>query len=313
MIGRNISSINSLRYDKNHIMLFLIILIGLIVIFSYSMGNVSAANNSSIYVSTQGNDNYDGLNSTWNGTSGPKATIKNATKTVTSGGTIYIASGTYNENNINIYNNLNIIGDSQHITIICGTETGTILHNLGANVVISNLEFTEGFNLTSNGGAISNKGTLTVNNCTFIENYAYGYGGAISNDASNSAKNTLIVNNCVFIDNAACFGGAICNGLDNTTATITGSRFFNNNALPYSGFGGYGNSIYNNGLACIAIDNWWGSNTGPAPNDVYGGVSITPWLVLKLTASPNIIPNYGTSIITANLLYNSQGSLPMVL
>ena len=75
-------------------MLFTIVCMGLIVIFSYGVGNVAAANASSVYVNTQGNDTWNGLNSTWvSGTNGPKATIRNATGTVTSGGTVYIASG----------------------------------------------------------------------------------------------------------------------------------------------------------------------------------------------------------------------------
>ena len=50
---------------------------------------------------SHGNDNWNGLNSTYtSGINGPKATIKNATGTVKSDGTVYIASGTYNENNI---------------------------------------------------------------------------------------------------------------------------------------------------------------------------------------------------------------------
>ena len=55
-----------------------LVLMGIVFIFSYGMGNVSAAP-VTIYVNgSSGNDGWNGLNSTWtSGLNGPKATIKN--------------------------------------------------------------------------------------------------------------------------------------------------------------------------------------------------------------------------------------------
>ena len=42
-------------------------------------------------------------------------------------------------------------------------------------------------------------------------------------------------------------------------------------------------------------------------NNVYGNVTVTPWLILKITANPNIIKN-DASQVTAVLLYDSNGT-----
>ena len=67
-------------------------------------------------IDTSGNDSWNGLNSTWiNGLNGPKASIKNATESVNSGGYVYIANGIYNESNISINTNMTIIGGSSEL------------------------------------------------------------------------------------------------------------------------------------------------------------------------------------------------------
>ena len=145
------------------------------MVFSFSIRPVSA-DPSQIYVDPNGNDSWDGQYATWqNNTFGPKLTIKNATGTVATDGNVYIANGTYNENNISITRNVNIIGESKEGTIINGTNTGGIfiLPGTGATVTFTNLTVTNG-NSTSAGGAISScvnyyatPNTVTVENCIF--------------------------------------------------------------------------------------------------------------------------------------------------
>ena len=161
------------KISKHNLMMFTMVLFCLGVIFSFSVGNTSAA--SPIYVSTHGNNSWNGQNSTWiNGTlNGPKATIKNATGTVTSNGTVYIASGTYNESNIQIATNMNIVGESQKNTIVNGPQKfGNPIFTIasGVNVTIINLTLNDGNILLNNGGAIDNSGNLTVNSSTFTNN-----------------------------------------------------------------------------------------------------------------------------------------------
>ena len=123
--------------------MFAMVLIGLFFIFSYSIGNVAAAaSNDTIFVnSSSGNDSWDGQLAIWNGTSGPKATIEGGTSTVQSGGTVYIADGVYNENNISIIKNMNIEGQNQQSTIINGNHINSIfIIQPGITVTINNFD-----------------------------------------------------------------------------------------------------------------------------------------------------------------------------
>ena len=216
--------------SKNLIKISLLLL-GIGIMFSCSVNTISAASTSNVYVNTHGSDTWNGLNATWvKGTlNGPKATIKNATATVKSGGIVYIANGTYNENNIQISSDMTIIGSSQEKTIINGGKLAgkpatifTILS--GVNININDLTIENGYNGNDGlGGAISNVGTLTVNNITFKDNSAMGYGGAIFNTGN------LNVNSCTFNNNTALRGdgGAI---LSTGNIILKGNTFLKNTA-----------------------------------------------------------------------------------
>ena len=78
-----------------------------------------------------------------------------------------------------------------------------IFYIKSSNITINNLVFKNAH--WSNGGAIYNNGTLTLNNVTFINNAADKNGGAIYNLGVMKAYDS------VFIDNSAIYGGAICN------------------------------------------------------------------------------------------------------
>lgn len=229
-----------------------LLLINLTLLFCLT--TVSAADNDTMYVATNGSDSNDGFS--WDT---PKLTIKNATGTLNTNGTIHIAKGEYKgENNtgITIDKNMTIIGESQTGTIINGTGSRWIFHieYLNINVIIQNLTVTNGTGVSkysSFGGAILNNGTLTVENCIFTDNNV----GAIWNFGN------LTVKNCTFTDNTAEYGSAICNTWDgacnvkdctftgntatnsggaisqggNGIFTITGCNFINNNARYYAG------------------------------------------------------------------------------
>jgi len=125
----NNSMNDKMRYGKTNLLLFAMVFIGLVVIFSYGMGNVSAAGNIVYVNASSGLDTYDGLSPVHTGTGttgpGPKATIKNATGTVITNGTLNIADGQYtgpNNTQIAINNNMTIKGESQNRNN--RTETG---------------------------------------------------------------------------------------------------------------------------------------------------------------------------------------------
>jgi hypothetical protein len=95
--------------NKNSSKILRISLLLLVIDISLSLGinSTSAANPSNIYLSTNGNDNWNGLNSTHiTGINGPKASNNNTTSTVKSGGTVYITNGIYKESNITIDTNM---------------------------------------------------------------------------------------------------------------------------------------------------------------------------------------------------------------
>ncbi|WP_424715157.1 chitobiase/beta-hexosaminidase C-terminal domain-containing protein [Methanobacterium sp.] len=224
------------------------ILIGFIIIFSYGVGNVAAANSSNIYVnSSSGNDSWDGQLAVWNGTSGPKATIKNATGSVNNDGTINIADGIYSgpqNTNITIYKNMNINGQSQDGTIINGTNKNYIFSiSPGINLTITNLTLSNGCSIM--GGAILCAGNLTINNCNF--EYNNGTGSAIS-ETSNGC--ILFVNNSNFTNNIG--NSAISTDYD-TYSTIDNCTFANNGNEMECG------AIANGGfltiISCKFIDN----------------------------------------------------------
>ena len=58
-----------------------------------------------------------------------------------------------------------------------------------------------------------------------------------------------------------------------------------------------------------AENNWWGCNEGPADAAcmmTYGAVDADPWLVLTATPDPASVQPLGTSLVTADLIFNSD-------
>lgn len=239
-----------------------LLILGLMIFISLGLGTVSAAstsnNNSTMYISTTGNDTWDGQSATYNSTtgSGPKATIENATSTVTDGGSVYIADGIYNESDITINKNMNIIGESQTGTIINGQKSGYSIFSItsGVTVTITNLTLTNGY-VNSDGGAIHNLGNLTIENCIFTNNSIDGSnvgGGAVYNFGN------LIVNNSTFTnDTSGIYGGAICNDVG-ANLTVNNSTFTDNMALLGGAIENFGNSTINNNTFTNNTGDWAG-------------------------------------------------------
>ncbi len=190
----------------------------------------------------------------WSGNSWvtAKHSIKNAVGTVANNGAIYVAPGTYNEQEIDIKKNITIIGTSTSKPIIKKTR---LIIGSGCKVNIKGLTFlgTES-QATYGGGAIYNEGSLTVTNSIFKNNDVYatkvwfyspftyylyqgGYGGSIVNYGPH-----LNVNNCTFTLNFAYFGkgGAIYNS--EGMCKVINSIFTNNWA------GSCGGALWNGGV-----------------------------------------------------------------
>ncbi len=144
-----------------------------------------------------------------------------------------------------------------------------------------------------NGGAIS-AATVTVTSSS-ITGCSAGTGGNNGRLGDSYGGNggsggailaaTVIVTSSSITD---CLAGPAGNDYDN----------YNN------GLGGTGNAIYGSGTS---MNTWWGRSIGPLPGDIAGGATAPTWLVLGITASPATITTGGTSTISANLTYNSDG------
>ncbi len=301
-------------------MSFALVFLGLVVIFSYGMGNVAAANNTTgdnIYVDTHGNDSWDGLSATHSGSTGPKLTIQNATGTVNTGGTVNIANGYYSgtkNNNITIDKDMNIKGQSQNGTIISGSGTNWIFYiPTGVNVTISNLSLINGTRIVQSypnehGGAIDNHGNLTVNNCNLNNNkVAKGtiYGGAISNTGDLTVNNSYFNGNTAKPTNAVGQGGAIYN----TGVLSLYKSTFNNNAA--NGNNANGGAINNIGTMNITLCSFTNNTATSSLLGEDGGGAIYNTGVLSLykstfnnnaangnNANGGAITNIGTMNIT---------------
>jgi predicted outer membrane repeat protein len=158
-----------------------------------TLKNASSRINSTIYVdSSIGDDKNQGT------MINPKKSIKNAVNTVVNGGTVIIAKGIYegeSNNNIQINKSLNISGEDGSSTIIDGGSNAELFNIINGTVILDKLTIAHGN--TNKGGAINNKGILTLNNCIFNENRVTEYGGAIY------SANTLNIHNCKFTNNLA--------------------------------------------------------------------------------------------------------------
>jgi autotransporter family porin len=261
-IERSNSSIND-KGKYGNLLIFGLFLIGLVVIFSYGVGNVAAAGNTVFVNAAGGSDTYDGLAAVHTtGTIGPKATINNAVGVVTMDGTLHIANGIYSgTKNVNINKDMSIKGQSKTGTIIKGDSSTWILNipTSTEKISISDLTLCNG---NTAGAAIENRGTLTVNNCAFKRNTAPGgSGGAIKNDPSG----ILTVTGSTFTGNSAADGGAIYNSAT-LPVTVTGCTFTGNTATNNGG-------AINNDIGqtmtvtgCTFTDNTAGGNGGAIDN-----------------------------------------------
>jgi len=151
------------------------------------------------------------------------------------------------------------------------------------------------------GGAIVNGGTMSVQTSVFSGCSATGTsGGAIYNGGTIPSIKSTVFSGCTANTN----GGAINNFNTGTITSIQFSRFYNNNA------GTSGKAIYKlpfAGTITDTSDNWWGTNTDPA--GVLSNVdTYVPYLLLNASAFPPSLTSAQTTVVQANLTYDSTGT-----
>jgi len=127
------------------------------------------------------------------------------------------------------------------------------------------------------GGAIRCCNRLTVDNCTFIDNWAENLGGAIYTNTIDSIKNSVFISNhakeggAIYVNNKCSMsitnsyfnsnkatdgrGGAIYTDSKSTSLTINNNAFLGNDAS------GQGKDVFNSGSYSLIHQDWWGTNS----------------------------------------------------
>ena len=153
-------------------------------------------------------------------------------------GTIMLTTG-----EIVIEKNLTIDGSSLAAPVVLsGTNNSRIFNVLpGTTVTLTALAFTLGRaddgDDEPTGGALFNKGTLTVTRCTFSNNYALAEGGAIKNNGALTLSQSTLSGN-----SAGLFGGGLINW---GTAEVNSSTLSGNSSANQAG------GIYNRGMLTV--------------------------------------------------------------
>lgn len=188
------------------------------------------------------------------------------------GGAIYI-----NKNSGNVYFiNSSFIGNSA-----TAGDGGAIFSDSGStNIIVVNSIFknnyANGGKEKRYGGAIRSRSVVTVDNSTFIDNWAENLGGAIYTETLNSVKNSVFISNhakeggaiyvnkkcpisvtnSYFQSNKATKdrGGAIYTDSKDTSMAINNNVFLKNDAIK-------GKDVFNSGTYSSIQQNWWGTNS----------------------------------------------------
>ena len=226
-------------------------------------------------------------------------------------------------------------------TTLPGSYSEVFNISSGVTASISNLTILNGYG--SDGGGISNHGTLSIANDSFSGNKASDSGGGIYNTG------TLTVSNSTFSSNTALNGGGLANyGLATVTASV-----FNGNSATYSGGGGIFNVngtitlsnstlAYNSAPVGGAVRNYTGTVTlsndtiaynsatsggggvlnggsttdlfntivagnlaGGSSNDVYGTIAIANYSLIGTTSDLTITSGTGNQLgVSAGLATN---------
>ncbi len=229
---------------------------------------------------------------------GDYTTIQAAITAASSGDTIYVAAGTYNED-ITLKNGVSVLGAGAATTTIQGTGSTSVV-NVGS---INSTTTLDGFTITGGaasfgGGMHDDGGSPTVSNCIFTGNEA-GSGGAGIYIINNPASPRII--NCVFENNTSYgTGGAIgCRSLSfptianciitgNTAASNGGAIYISSTSQP---------TIINNTI----VSNTAGSNGGAIYVD---GSSAVPTVTNNIIASNSATSGSGIYCLTPTLTIN---------
>ena len=242
---------------------------------------------------------------------GSAGTLRERISSASPGDIIDFAAGvtyiTLNGNEIVIDKTLTINGGSGTTKVTIDANNLSRIFNVVSCITfnINNLILKKGNSGTSSGGAIYCYGsTLTIANCTFSENTAGYFGGAIDNDANS----TCVVVNSTFTENTADNGGAIDNY--GSTLTVVNSTFSGNTAY-------YGGAIYNYNSTLYLYHNTFVDNSAAnIGGGIYNYNAVTLYSYNCLYINNKVSGNVstagqicGTVYDGTNLIDNTGGTL----
>ena len=218
--------------------------------------------------------------------------------------------GSWTPNQFNKYLNNIISNVNEGIFIQQGTN-----FNISGNKITIKNTFNYPWAITLSVGNTADQVDILSNNSISSEGPTSNGRGIylISNPSSPSNANMQI-----FSNNITNFGDGIYSILYTPTGTsltqLYLNRFYNNT---------HGLSITSS-TEFTAINNWWGKNISPtvytssppATYDIFdnqGTVTYDPWIVLNINENPSSISTGSSSIITADLTYNSNNQDTSIL
>ncbi len=182
---------------------------------------------------------------------------------------------------------------------------GGIYIGNNATVTINNSTLANNQSQANTGGAIENRGTLTLSSVTLQNNAAFGLGGAVY------SPGTLTANNSTFSGNRAESGGALYINTPSTrNVIITGSRFTGNQAVATAGNvedSGGALAINTDGQVTISGSTFTGNSAAANGGAIYFNDSATEAAVAVLGLSySRIIGN--TAAGAGSGLYRAGGT-----
>lgn len=198
-----------------------------------------------------------------------------------------ITKGTANRGGPLIYGTQNIYQ---------GNGGGIYIHasNNGKKTVLRNLSITDCAAISTGGGLMLNYGGPYIQNCTFINNYAYIRGGAMANEYETSPYFI----DCRFINNiAGAFGGGVILRRTNTRPEFVNCHFTGNKSLPLSMGRTFGGAMYIEAYPQVTITNCIFSNNSATA----GGGAINSNLITEVNITHSVFEN--------NEAVNTDGSL----
>ncbi|HVC97858.1 MAG TPA: choice-of-anchor Q domain-containing protein, partial [Pirellulales bacterium] len=198
-------------------------------------------------------------------------------------GVIDLSTSEGGQGGLSLSENVKIDGTGASIAIEGGNTAGSATNaqvfvvNFGVNAVLDELTITNGF--ASNGGGITNSGTLTVSNSILSDNTCAGDGGGIYNSG---AASTLTVSNSTFANNSASNGGGIYN--DSGTVTVNNGTLSGNAAINGGGISNFGEDAF---------------------GQIYGVLNLTNTIVANSTSGGDLYDNGLAAIVAQNNLIQS--------